>query len=360
MSYRELFGKTLRCALIGVLCLFPAAREGSASGPDEGADPGFPIFLHADATFYVNNLEYFNGYQEGKTFFGAETSLYFTMDRPSFDLSLGVFLKREFGDEDGLSDVLPLFRFRYKTRVCKFVLGFIDSLDNHGLPEAMLAQQYPFYYPVEEGAQILVRTRHFRADTWINWYLLNTPEHREFFAVGLHASSSWRFISGELGFRTTHHGGQEFHEGLETNNLSGMVRGVLSERWQDLKTDFGVAFTLYGSADYAEGGLPGGGTRKVLGYGGEAECFVAPWGWKLYYRVFSGDDFFVEQGDPLYRTNKPLHRFGLRKRLSIQDLVRVKLQIEGVAVETYLEYNYLITVDVFLDLFLHRFGGKIH
>jgi hypothetical protein len=137
-----------------------------------------------------------------------------------------------------------------------------------------------------------------------------------------------------------------------------MIRCTLSEHWPALNADFGVALSLYGSGDYRKEDLDGAETQKVLGYGGEAECFFAPWGWKLYYRVFAGDDFIVEQGDPLYRTNKPLHRFGLRKTLSIQNLVQARLQLEGVVVESKLDYNYLLVVDVFLDMFLHRFGGK--
>jgi len=340
---------------LGILLLALAAA-GPASASEEAALPGFPLFLHADASFYANNLEYFNGFAEGKTFFGAETSLYLTVDRPSFDLSLGVFLKREFGEEDGLSEVLPLFRFRYKTRFASFTMGFLDSADNHGLPEAILSQQYPFYYPVEEGAQVLAHTRNLRADLWINWYLLNTPEHREFLASGFHASADWAHVSCEAGLRVSHHGGQIYDVGPVTNNLGGMIRCVLSERWEALDADLGIAGTLYGSADYVKPiGFP---TERLYGYGGEAECFVAPWGWKLYYRAFLGKDLRVEQGDPLYRTNKPLHRFGVRKVLSIQNLVRAHLQLEGVYVESRLEYNYLVVVDVFLDLFLHRFGGS--
>jgi hypothetical protein len=350
-------GRTASRAFFILLCLLLPAGGSSASGCEGGTDPGFPVFLHADASFFANNLEYFNGFVEGKTFFGAETSLYFTVDRPSFDFSLGVFLKREFGDEEGLSEVLPLFRFRYKTPWCRFTLGFIDSRNNHGLPEALLAQQYPFYYPVEEGTQFQVFHRNLRADAWINWYLLNTPEYREFLAGGLRASGSWRPFSVELAMRLSHHGGQQYEVGRVTNSLGGMVRAGLSHTWPALDADFGVLLTAYGSADYQEKYFAEEEDRHLLGYGGEAECFFAPWGWKLYYRVFFGNDFLVEQGDPLYRTEKPLHRFGVRKSLSIHDLVRARLQFEGVVVESELDYNYLVVVDVFLDLFLHRFGG---
>jgi len=352
---RRASARALLCVL---LVAWPAPGLGSAPGaaPPE-PDPGFPLLLHADAGFYANNLEYFNPFEDGKTFFGAQTSLYFTVDRPAFDLSLGVFLKREFGDEDALSDVLPLFRFRYKTPWCKLILGFLDSSDNHGLPEALLAQQYPFYYPVEEGAQFLARGRRLRADAWINWYLLNTPEHREFFAAGVHGAGSWRFLSCELGLRITHHGGQEYRNGRVSHDLAGTVRCTLSERWDALDADFGAALSAYGSQWVEKGVLPGGGSQTVAGYGGEAEVFFAPWGWKLYYRLYGGRDLIVEQGDPLYRTGQPMHRFGVRKRLSINHMVRARLQLEGVVIENGFDYNYLVVVDVFLDLFLHRFAG---
>jgi len=340
-----------------LLLILMSAGTSLAEASENMKDPGFPVYLHTDASFYIDNLEYTNKYQEGITFFGAQTSLYFTVDRPRFDFSLGVFLRREFGDEDDLSMALPLFRFRYKTDYGKFIFGFIDSSNNHGLPEAILSLQYPFVYPVEEGLQILPHYRNFNGDAWINWYLLNTPDHREFFAAGVRLSASWSFFSCMLAGRASHHGGQLYDVGPVTNNVAGVIRATLSETWDALRADFGIFGSFYGSytdEDLVElQALP-----SKTGYGGGATVFFAPYGWRLYYEIFFGHNYYCEQGNALYRSNKPLSRFGVLKRFHLYDMIRGRFQVEGIVVDSRLEYNYMLVIDVFFDFFLHRFGGK--
>ena len=43
--------------------------------------------------------------------------------------------------------------------------------------------------------------------------------------------------------------------------------------------------------------------------------------------------------------------FGLLKVFVIEDLVRLRLQTEGVMIDSKLEYNYSLTIDAFLNLF---------
>ena len=345
---RLLFFILIPC-LLGHVIFRPAPAMGF-----NGETNGVPLYLRTDATFYCDNLEYDNAYQVGRTFFGAHASLCLAYVKPHFDLSLGAFVQREFGDEDEISKALPLFRFRYKRPHFQLLAGHLDSGYNHGLPEALLAQEYAFAYPVEEGLQVLARVKNLKADAWINWYLLNTQEHREFFAAGAHAEAVWTHLSVDLGFRMSHHGGQLFDTGPVSDNFSGMLRFVLSDEWPALDAEIGISGTLLGSIDIPDREM--GGTRTE-GYGGEGECFLSPKGWKFYYRIFSGHDLLVEQGELIYRTPKPLHRFGLRKTFHLDEQVRARFQVEGLIIDSSLEYNYFLVIDVFLNLFLHRFPG---
>jgi len=131
-----------------------------------------------------------------------------------------------------------------------------------------------------------------------------------------------------------------------------MIRCVLSKQWSFLDSEIGVSGTLLGSIDNPDRDVS---AERTEGYGGEAEIFFSPKGWRFYYRIFSGCDFLVEQGEPLYRTDKPLHRFGLRKTFFWDERVRAHFQTEGVLVDSSLDYNYFLVIDVFLDLLLHRF-----
>ena len=279
------------------------------------------------------------------------------MDRPFWDFSLGVFLKREFGDQDGLSQAWPLFRFRLKTEHARFIFGFLDSSNNHGLPEELVSLQYPFIHPVEEGLQVLAHYGPLKADAWINWYLMNTPDYREFFAAGCRLSGTWQHVSGELAVRMMHHGGQLYESGPLTNNLTAVARVSVFDYWDLLRAKFGVSGSFYGSS-VNEMMVYMQLTPTTNGMGGGVECYFAPYGWKLYAEAFFGDNFYSEQGNPLYRTNKPLYRFGLRKSFNYHDILRARFQAEGIMIESNFEYDYLLVIDVFLDFFLHRFGSK--
>lgn len=346
--------KVFSCLLLLCLLGYVSVPYVRASGYGEAAG-GIPIYFITDASFYCDNLEYDNPYQVGQTFFGVYASLSLAYVKPNFDLSLGAFLQRNFGDEEEVSKALPLFRFRYRRPHFRLLAGHLDSGYNHGLPEALLAQEYPFVYPVEEGLQVLAQYENLKADAWINWYLLNTPEHREFFAAGVHAEAVWTHLAVDLGFRVSHHGGQLYDAGPVTDNFSGMLRFVLSDEWPALDAEIGVTGTLLGSVDNPDRETSG---ERTQGFGGEGEVFISPKGWKIYYRIFSGHDFLVEQGEPIYRTQKPLHRFGVRKTFHLDKQVRARFQVEGLIIDSSLEYNYLLVIDVFLNILLHRFPGS--
>jgi len=336
----------------------PCAAQAAAGPTTPPAGPSLAAAV--DASFYCDNLEYENVYSVGRTYFGAWASLGLVYAGPAFDLSLGALVQRDFGDEEEVSRALPVFRFRYRTPGMQVLFGRLHAGNNHGLPEALLARQYPYRYPVEEGLQFLARHENLQADLWINWYLLNTPAHREFFAAGFYSQASRSFLTADLGLRVSHHGGQLYEVAEVSDNLSGMFRLLLSFSWPALDAEFGASGTLLGSLDEPDRERS---WREKRGYGVEGECFFSPRGWKLYYRCFAGEDFRVEQGDPLYRTEKPLHRFGLLKTFRLAEQVAARLQGEGVVIESALEYNYAFVVDLSLDLLLHRFqaaaGGEL-
>ena len=337
-------------AVISYLCLACLATAAPAPAETTGSDAAFPLHVQADASFFCDNTEYHNEYGTGQTLMGAYTSLYLVYERPSFAFSLGCFLRRDFGEEQEVSEALPLFRFSCQRSHYRLLAGVIDSRNNHGLHEAMLVRQYGLIYPVEEGLQILARYKNLSADAWINWYLLNTPEHREFFAGGLYGKATWPLVSAEVGLRVSHHGGQLYEVGPVSDNLSGMVRWTISDTWSTLDAEFGFVGTLLGSLDVPDRDAADG---SVKGFGADLEFFIAPKGWRIYYCLFSGHDFIVEQGNPLYRTEEAFHRFGLRKIMVIEDMVRARFQAEGLVIDSDLEYNYSLIIDVFLNLF-HR------
>jgi hypothetical protein len=291
------------------------------------------------------------------TFVGVYSSLYFSYQRPDFDLSLGVLWQRDFGDEDEVSDAFALYRFRYRGDHFNLWAGSIDARGNHRLPDALVAEQYPILYPVEEGLQLLARTRNLEADVWVNWYLQNTPDHREFFAGGLYVQAGRTPFTAALGFRVTHHGGQLFSSGPVADNLSGMLRCTVTGTPCLLDTELGVTATLLGALDDPD---RDGVDRKQEGYGVEGEVFVVPKGWRFYYSIFSGHAFRVEQGNPMYRTEKPFHRFGIRKTLALAPPIALRLKLEGAYIEADMEYSYSLFIDIALDILLKRLDLERH
>ncbi len=331
-------------------CLFLVCLAAGVSSPALASEsgPAFPIFGQVDATFFCDNTEYFNSYVTGQTLVGAHTSVYLVYERPSFDFSLGVYLRRDFGDEQEVSDVLPLFRFRCQMSHYRLLAGVIDSSNNHGLPDALLVRQYGLTEPIEEGLQLKAQYKNLSADAWINWYLLNTPEHREFFAAGIVGEATWPLVSTEVGLRVSHHGGQLYSVGPVSDNYSGMLRLTISDDWAAIDGGFGFVGTLLAARAKQDRSIA---SNDATGCGADVEVFIAPKGWRIYYGLFVGNNFVVEQGNPLYRTEEAFHRFGLLKVFDIEDLVRVRFQTEGVVVDSKLEYNYSLTIDAFLNFF---------
>lgn len=327
----------LALALAAACLLHPPEARGAAT-----------LRVSVDTTFYYDNTEYFNRYRAGATLLGAHASASLMYEQPSFDLSLGAFWQRDFGDDSEVSKALPLYRLRYKGRHIRFITGFIEPRNNHGLPDALLVRQYSLLYPVEEGMQLLANHRNLRIDVWTNWFLVNTAAHREFLAAGLHVRAHVSHLTGFLGFRVTHHGGQLFDSGPVTDSLGGMIGCTAATDLPALDTQIGASVTLLGSHDNPAQPLPDGS----LGYGIEAEAFIVPLGWRFYYRVFSGWNLRVEQGNPMYRTEKPFHRFGVRKHFPIGSEVWGRMQLEGVVLDSRLEYSYFLVLDVSLRLLL--------
>jgi hypothetical protein len=304
-----------------------------------------PIHIGIQTDFYADNTEYSNRFRKGETLFGAYSLVYLSYCHPRFDLSLGGFYKRDYGDEKGVTDALPLFRFRYLHDWFTYTAGFLDSSNNHGLPDAILIEQYPFIYPVEEGMQFKARYGDLVADVWVNWYLRDTTNHREFFAAGFNTTFCRDIFVLELGGRVSHHGGQIYDTGLVSDSFAGLMSIGCNGR--AASTDLGLALTAMGDIDRPE--RPSNRNRTE-GYGVQGEAFVSPWGWKLYYQIFSGNCFRVEQGDPIYQTEKALHRFGICHEFRLENFVTASLKAEGVSIESNLDYNYSVVITVFLDL----------
>jgi len=123
--------------------LYLVCQAVGASAPALASNSGLtlPVLLQIDASFFFDNTEYHNPYWTGRTLSGAHTSLYMVYERPSFDLALGAFLQRDFGDEQEVTEAKTFFRFRCKMSHYRLLAGVIDSNNNHGLPDALLVRQ---------------------------------------------------------------------------------------------------------------------------------------------------------------------------------------------------------------------------
>lgn len=182
--------------------------------------------------FYFDNSEYVNiPFREGETLFGFSVTAAFTwLITDGWELSLGAFAQLNFGEEDFLEPINPYMRFRFQStdRAVTLNFGSLDTYERHGMYDQMYVRQREFTLQSQYGFQAIGDLDWFDGEFFVDWQLLNTPDHRERFEIGMRA----QFLIAnlvELSLRGmwTHEGGQLFAVGPLTDNLTAQAGAAL-------------------------------------------------------------------------------------------------------------------------------------
>ena len=96
--------------------------------------------------------------------------------------------------------VVPWVRLQAAFKHIDIVLGNIYGTTNHQLLRPLYNSEQVISADPEMGVQLLVKTKHFDMDTWMNWqsYQFELDTHQEAFTVGLSSKTKWNICNAEF------------------------------------------------------------------------------------------------------------------------------------------------------------------
>lgn len=303
---------------VALLLIVASITYSSPAFDPESKDSSSTFFICTDFLSYLNNLEYFNRHREGVLHLGTATSLYTTYKPVStLDFSLGVYMRKAFGDEKFLSDIRPYFRGLFTKGIFTLIIGALDAEDQHDMLDAVISEQYPYEQGLEEGFQMQFEAQSFFADVWMSVYQLNTPKHREHLGFGLYLEKQLGLISLFGMVYWDHYGGQLYapEDDHVRDNLHGDAGLRFSKEFENNFQNFGTEFFVLGSNET----IDRGDTPWKRGWGILSRSWVTFFWFETSFLFYKGDDFTTWQGNKLFETNDPYFQLQIKRTRDFLD-----------------------------------------
>jgi hypothetical protein len=304
------------------------------------------ISLNLEPHFFFDNTEYVDSYAESETLFGTSLKSFFTFyqsERLTFNLGIyGIYF---YGEEDFLSDVKPLASYTYNLEdAFFFTMGYLDNNNRHDMLEALQRKQLEYTRQIEYGFQIGLKNTYSTFDFWLNWNLLNTPEHSEYLNLGSNLFIYVRNFIFNIQVYWSHHGGKLYKVGPITHNYS-LASGL--ENYYEFKYPIfnTIGYKLYFLGDYDETEA----NADKNGYGLYGELYLYLFTFKLYLDYWTGHNFISEEGSPLYR-HKEWIMWGMRNETSISDKTdfSIELRLNHINDTNVFSYEYRFELRTYL------------
>lgn len=118
---------------------------------------------------YLNNTEWFGNIPLSGTLFGYQLipEIEYQIS-PKLTIKGGVYLQKEFG-RNGYTTLAPTFQVKYFQKHASFIIGNLEGNLNHGFIEPIYDYKLIIKERLENGFQILVNTKPYTQDWFINW-----------------------------------------------------------------------------------------------------------------------------------------------------------------------------------------------
>jgi hypothetical protein len=292
--------------------LLLSVQPGSAQMPD--------LVVDTRVTFYGDNTEFSNPFQEGETLLGTFADLVVEA-KLSDRLTLmgGVFGNERFGSDEGFDEVRPVLALVIGSPRSRLVLGTLDTVRRidgagpdrigpHDLLPPIQRETLAFERPWEAGLQWTLATARVKQDVWIHWQRVNTRGQREVFDTGLTSRVGLRHALALRGdVHLVHQGGQLSASGPVADSFAaalGIEAGGPAGRIDRVSLE---ALAL------ASRSVPDRERPRESRTGGAAfvRASVEEAGWRLHGIMWRGDDFTKAEGNPLYQS---IRRSGAKYR----------------------------------------------
>ena len=342
---------------LAVLLLCAALAPASARAQEQ-------LAIRSDFLFYGDNTEFHNSFREGETIFGAAIRAVAEVGlNERVSVSLGGFANQRFGSEDAFEQVRPVVALTVRGRNASFVFGTLpprtserpagpDRDGPHELLPPLQRETLAFDRPYEAGLAWTLNGTNLRHDFWIEWQLLNTPEHRERFDGGtrtLYRISDHVTLPLEL--HVVHEGGQLHQSGAVADSGAIATGAILSGTLASYASTLEL-FAL-GSRYVPDRSQPAL-SRDGVGFFGRASAERA--GWRAHVIFWRGRNFLKDEGDPnymsadrsgaRYRGTRDYSEAGLTRRFTLARAAVLDVSGRLHRVEGRYEYSYRVLSSV--------------
>ncbi len=309
-------------------------------------DPASPTTSHVvdirfSTTTFLLNLEkqgledntFTNGLGRDTTLIGnlVNATLYRRL-LPTLEAEVGVFANMPFGHDHEISQVRPVVRLTYQpVEHITAVAGTIRT-PHRDFHDAVFDNGNRFLRPIEQGAQMLVDSTHYRQDLFINWEQAFRGSAPNRYDVG---------YAGQLKFGPLHVNGQahwvrngqalfKLDRSFSTRDNLVVATGpelVLEpSRWfpsADWWHQIGISFTYLTSYNQADDG-----SDPSRGRGYELRTWLDLAGWRPYLAFWKGRNFLSQQGDPEFRTSN-FPEIGLSRSIRLGDRASIEFGVQA-------------------------------
>jgi hypothetical protein len=335
LTWREL-SLILAWTLLGLLQpLIASADNAAPSAPRHGPD------LRLETTTFVLNMEkqgledntFTNGLGRDTTLIGNLLNVYLRKRLlSSLDLDLGLFANMPFGHDREFSRVRPIIRLQYKPTDEITALAGTLAVPHRDFHDALFDNANRFVRPFEQGAQVLVNSRYYRQDLFINWEQAfggSTMNRYDVGYAGQLRAGPFRF-NGQAHWV---HNGQALLKldrsfDTEDNLVTAVGPELVLEPfayfpaltwWNQL----GVRATYLTSFNE-----PAVGGPAVRGRGYELSVWLDLAGWRPSVSFWKGRQFISQQGDPEYAASN-FPEFGLTKVIPLGDSASIEFGLQA-------------------------------
>jgi hypothetical protein len=295
---------------IPVFCLASARVSISEPAPSDTF-----MRMSSECLFVFRNTEYDNRLREGETVTGASVKTRIVLKPAVYaEFSPGVFVRKNFGDSRFLSDARPLLGAKLTFNKFTILLGELLYTDSrHGLPDAILREEYGYDPGVEEGLQFVFNGSMLNQDLWAAYMAANTPAHREHLSIGSHTRFTTGPLSAGIAGYADHYGGQLYAPPGDNVrwNVAGAGDVAVNVPVEGIISLLGADLFLLGS--YTDSG---GSFASENGWGVLSVVKVVVSDFLCSFGYYKGYDFKCWEGNPLYQALKPYCRLELSRKIN--------------------------------------------
>jgi hypothetical protein len=187
------------------------------------------FYVAVDNVNFFKNNEYKSEFATGYTLTGAwlrPKIVYYPDKKLRMELGGNVL---KYNGRDEYYHLSPWFNVHYQpTEKISFILGNLNSDQNHNLPEFLADPEKFLTSKPEAGFQARYNSQRFTADLWIDWqqFIVNGDPFKERFAFG--AVANWKIFEKDLSnlsFPLAFYG---MHQGGEIDNAPGLAKSFIT------------------------------------------------------------------------------------------------------------------------------------